>query len=147
MHVPILSWLLFNNARPPHFIPNHTDSYPTLCSRGLYCAAHLGMFYLKLSHLYEVLPEGHDTPALETGEFYEDKIVLLKKHSHSAFHFFTQGNEYRLSLHLSAWMNKPFFPDSESLSNFCRQCCWCSSAWGMSLLFSRALSRALLEFS
>lgn len=37
------------------------------------------MFYLKLSHLYEVLPEGHDTPALETGEFYDDNIVQLKR--------------------------------------------------------------------
>lgn len=45
------------------------------------------------------------------------------------------------------YMYKPFFPDSESLSNFCRHCCWCSSAWGTSLLFRRALSSALLEFS
>lgn len=46
-----------------------------------------------------------------------------------------------------AWTHTPFFPDSESLSNFCRHCRWCSSAWGISLLFSRALSKALLEFS
>lgn len=44
-----------------------------ICTQ-LHCAAHLSMFYLKLSHLYEVLPEGHDTPAFETGEFYEDNI-------------------------------------------------------------------------
>lgn len=41
----------------------------------LHRPAHLGMFYLELSHLYEVLPERHDTPAFETGEFYEDDIV------------------------------------------------------------------------
>lgn len=40
----------------------------------LHRPAHLGMFYLELGHLYEVLPEGHDTPAFETGEFYEDDI-------------------------------------------------------------------------
>lgn len=38
-------------------------------NRRLNCAAHLGVFYLKLSHFYEVLSEGHNTPALEVGEF------------------------------------------------------------------------------
>ena len=37
------------------------------------------MFNLQLSHLYEVLPEGHNTPALETGEFYDDNSAQFKK--------------------------------------------------------------------
>lgn len=45
----------------------------------LYFAAHLGVLYLKLSHLYEVLSEGHDSSALETGEFCQDKIAEFKK--------------------------------------------------------------------
>lgn len=36
------------------------------------------MFNLKFSHLYEILPKGHNTPALETGEFYKENIVQLK---------------------------------------------------------------------
>lgn len=31
-------------------------------------ATHLCVFYLKLGHLYEVLPEGHNSPAFENGE-------------------------------------------------------------------------------
>lgn len=50
------------------------------CTKSLlYWTAHLGVFNLQLGHLYEVLPEGHNTPALETGEFCEDKSVQLKK--------------------------------------------------------------------
>lgn len=30
--------------------------------------AHLCVFYLKLCHLYEVLPEGHNSPAFENSE-------------------------------------------------------------------------------
>lgn len=44
-----------------------------------FICTHLSMFYLKLSHLYKVLPEGHDTSAFETGEFYEDNILELQK--------------------------------------------------------------------
>ena len=50
-------------------------------------AAHLGMFYLKLSHFYEVLPEGHDTSALETGEFYEKNMVREKRGLLSEYYF------------------------------------------------------------
>lgn len=55
------------------------QTFPHTHDSQLYCAAHLGMFYLQLSHLYEVLPEGHNTPALETGEFYEDNVQLKKR--------------------------------------------------------------------
>lgn len=61
------------------------QTFPHTHDSQLYCAAHLGMFYLQLSHLYEVLPEGHNTPALETGEFYEDN-VQLKKGAHRFLH-------------------------------------------------------------
>lgn len=53
---------------------NKTATQTQLCR-----VAHLGMFYLELSHLYEVLPEGHNTSALETGEFWENYIVQLWK--------------------------------------------------------------------
>lgn len=39
------------------------------------------------------------------------------------------------------------FADSESCSNFWQHSCWCASANWMSLLFNRALSNALFEFS
>lgn len=42
-------------------------------------AAYLSVFYLKLSHLYEILPEGHDTPAFKAGELYGEDTVQLKK--------------------------------------------------------------------
>ena len=34
------------------------------------------MFYLQLSHLYEVLPEGHNPPALETSELCEGRFKI-----------------------------------------------------------------------
>lgn len=37
--------------------------------------AHLGVFYLQLSHLYEVLPEGQDSSALEAGEFWKNSAT------------------------------------------------------------------------
>ncbi|KAF3842265.1 hypothetical protein F7725_024216 [Dissostichus mawsoni] len=37
------------------------------------------MFYLQLSHLYEVLPEGHDTPALETACCVEVETMFILK--------------------------------------------------------------------
>lgn len=40
---------------------------------------YLSMFYLELRHLYEVLPEGHNTSALEAGELWEDNTVQLDK--------------------------------------------------------------------
>lgn len=36
---------------------------------------YLCMLYLKLSHLYQVLSEGHNTPGFETSEFYKENIV------------------------------------------------------------------------
>lgn len=37
------------------------------------------MFNLKLSHLNKILPEGHNTPALETDEFYEENTEQFIK--------------------------------------------------------------------
>lgn len=47
------------------------------------------MFYLQLGHLDQVLPEGHNAPALETGEFCEENDVRFKKGLHpiSSLHF------------------------------------------------------------
>lgn len=42
-------------------------------------AAYLSVFYLKLSHLYEILSEGHNTPAFKAGELYRDHIIQLKR--------------------------------------------------------------------
>lgn len=45
------------------------------------------------------------------------------------------------------WPHSPSFADSESCSNFWQHSCWCVSASLTSLLFNRALSSALFEFS
>lgn len=39
--------------------------------------SHLGVFYFKLSHFYQVLPEGHNTPGLEVSQFCGKNIVQL----------------------------------------------------------------------
>lgn len=77
----------------------------------------------------------------------EEDIMQSEQGSCVAYHLTEKETTTEWVCICYIWMHKPFFPDSESLSNFCRQCCWWSSAWGMSLLFSRALSKALLEFS
>lgn len=53
----------------------------SICRSWLCCATHLGMFNLKLSHLYEILPEGHNTPALETDEFYKENSLKSVLHT------------------------------------------------------------------
>lgn len=104
-------------------------------------SVYLCMLYLQLGHLDQVLPEGHHTPGFEAGQLCGEHIGREKRGKDS------NGDVESRNRLAHSWTYEPLFPDSESLSNFRRQCFCCSSAWGTSLLFSRALSSALLEFS